>query len=134
MPSYINTGNGFDVLPAGGVFFWHLPCGINFNDEFVKAYELELLKAKRVKPTMIFGYHKKPLTKNDRMKGQVDQYIYPPNLDWNSSFDVNCGRVDVAHAFRACRQGFRLRWFPCLWREFDRNTPVCKTQRCYYAV
>jgi hypothetical protein len=37
----------------------------------------------------------------------------------------------ICHAFHACRQGFRLRWFPCVLREFDRNTPVCKTQQCY---
>src|SRR5439155_16967094 len=31
----------------------------------------------------------------------------------------------------ACRQPFRLRWFPCLLREFNRNMPVCKTQQYY---
>jgi hypothetical protein len=91
MPSYINTGNGFDVLPAGGVFSGIFLVESILTMSLLKRIESELLKAKRVKPTMIFGYHKKPLTKNDRMKGQVDQYIYPPNLDWNSSFDVTAG-------------------------------------------
>jgi hypothetical protein len=37
----------------------------------------------------------------------------------------------VCNRFHACRQGFRLRWFPCLLREFDRNMPVCNTQQGY---
>jgi hypothetical protein len=37
----------------------------------------------------------------------------------------------ICHAFHARRQGFRLRWFPCFWREFDRKMPVCKTQQGY---
>jgi hypothetical protein len=37
----------------------------------------------------------------------------------------------IRHRFHACRQWFRLRWFPCLLREFDRNMPACNTQQGY---
>ena len=37
----------------------------------------------------------------------------------------------VRNRFHACRQGFRLRWFPCLLSEFDRNMSVCNSQQGY---
>jgi len=37
----------------------------------------------------------------------------------------------IRHRFHACGQGGRLRWFPRLLLEFDRNMAVCNTQQGY---